>query len=189
MHKRFLLFSVLCGKTGVRYAVGMKRIVKSWVLALLAVLLVVEEWLWDTLTLAGRALSRRLHLERLEAWLMQAPRHMALLAFLMPLLLVTPLNIAALWMIAKGMVLRGILLQIFMKLVGTLLIARVFALTRVQLLTYRWFAWLYNTITRWLRWAHARLAATRVYRLAKAAKAQLREGWQRWRVRLKVWLG
>ncbi|NBO17666.1 MAG: hypothetical protein EBV03_00270 [Proteobacteria bacterium] len=166
----------------------MKHRFKQVLLSLLALLLLVEEWLWDVLTLLGHVLARRLHLQRFEAWLAQAPRQLALLAFLIPLFIVTPLNLFAFWMIAKGMVLRGVMLEIFAKLLGTLLVARVFALTRAQLLTYGWFSSLYTTIMRWLHWAHARLSATLAYALAKALKAQARQWWSQWRARFRDYL-
>lgn len=166
----------------------MKLWLKRVLLFLLAVLLVVEEWLWDVMTALGRLLAKLLHLERFELWLAQAPRHVALLAFLVPVLVVMPLNVFALWIIARGMVLRGILLEIVAKLLGTLLVARVFALTRTQLLTYGWFAWLYHTVTGWLRWAHARLAMTPAYIFAVSVKAQLRQWAVVWRGRLRAWL-
>lgn len=140
-------------------------------LSLLAFILIVEEWLWDGLTVLGRWLFRALHLARFEFWLAQASRWVALLAFLIPLLVVMPLNIAAFYLLAKGRVLQGVGLEIFAKLLGTLLVARVFALTRRQLLTFGWFSWLYSTITRCLGWAHGRLASTAMYKALREIKA------------------
>lgn len=152
----------------------MKRL-KRFLLGFLAILLIFEEWLWDALTTLGRLLSRWLRLERFERWLQEAPPLTAAVAFAIPLLAVAPLNLAALWMIANGMILRGVVLEIIAKLLGTLFVARVFALTRRQLMAFRWFAWLYTTVSGWLTWAHEMVASTRVYRWAKIWKARIRK--------------
>ena len=159
----------------------MKNRFKQWLLGALALLLIVEEWLWDLLTVIGSWLAWRLHLERFERWLQGTSRYMALLSFAIPVLVVTPLNFYAFAMIAKGHVLYGVVLEIFVKLLATMLVARVFALTRRQLMTFGWFAWLYRLIMGWLRWAHERLAATVVYREAKLFKMRVRQRFERWR--------
>lgn len=165
----------------------MKRM-KNWLVGLLAVLLVVEEWIWDALTALGQWLSLRLRLQRLEEMLRRANRWAALLAFMVPLALVAPLNIYALWLIAEGEVMRGVVLEIIAKLLGTMLVARVFALTRQQLLTFRILAWVYKTVMGWLSWAHAWLESTLVYRAAKHAKARARAMMLKTREQIARWL-
>lgn len=153
---------------------------KRLLLSCLALLLLFEEWLWDILTRAGHKLATLLHLQRLEIKLQQAPPRFAALAFVIPLLIVTPLNLVAFWMIARGQILRGIALEIFAKLLGTALIARVFALTRPQLMSLRWFSITYLTISGWLLWAHQRVQETAVYQTGKRLKASLRAFIAQW---------
>ncbi|TRX00519.1 hypothetical protein [Candidatus Methylobacter oryzae] len=143
---------------------------KKTLLSILAIFLIIEEWLWDLLTAFGRLLSQWLNLQRFEQWLSQTTANMALVAFTIPVLIVTPINLAAFWLLANGLILQGILLEILAKLLGTLLIARVFALTKTQLLTFAFLRITYTTITRWLQWAHAKVTETTVYRLAKQLK-------------------
>ncbi len=147
---------------------------KRLLLSLLAVVLIFEEWLWDILTAFGRWLVRLLHLARFERWLTQASPYTALLAFAIPLLIVTPLHVGVFWLLAHGLILHGLLLEIGAKLLATLLVARVFALTKTQLLTFSAFALLYNAITGWLQWAHARIAATAIYQLANQVKDRVK---------------
>jgi len=153
---------------------------KTLLLSLLAVFLLVEEWLWDSLTALGRILARWLRLAKFEAWLGQTPPKTALLAFSIPLLIVTPINLLAFWLLAHGLLLQALLVEVFAKLLGTLLVARVFALTKPQLLTFKLFAKVYTAITGWLRWAHDRITQTRVYRLAHQLKAQAKAKWAAW---------
>jgi len=89
-------------------------------------------------------------------------------------LIVTPINVAAIWLILQGLLLQGILLEVFAKLLGTLLVARVFTLTKSQLLTFKAFALIYTTITDWLHWAHEKIVDTAIYRYSKQIKAQVK---------------
>lgn len=158
----------------------MKRII----LSLLAIVLLIEEWLWDVLTVCGRTLAVWLRLNRLEAWLRQASPLVALLAFVVPVVLVSPLGFLALVLLAHGMVVQGILLEIVAKLLSTLLITQVFAWTKPQLMTFAVFALIYETITRWLRWAHDKVRETWVYQAAQQLKVRLKQQI----VALKAWL-
>lgn len=133
----------------------------------MAIVLIFEEWLWDELSAFGHKLVEWLHLARIELWLMQASPLQALTAFSLPILIVTPINLAALFMLSKGLIIKGILLEIVAKLLGTVLIARVFALTKPQLMTYDLLRFVYDNVNRWLLWAHRRIIQAPLYRWAK----------------------
>lgn len=92
---------------------------------------------------------------------------MALLAFTIPMLIVTPLNLAAIWMLTHGLLIQGILLELLAKLLGTVLIARVFALTKPQLLSFTFLRIIYTTITGWMQWAHRKVVDTAFYQQLK----------------------
>ncbi len=147
---------------------------KKMLLSLLAVILIIEEWLWDLLSALGHSLIRLLKLESVERWLSQTSPKTALLAFMLPILIVTPINIAAIWLFLHGLLVEGVLLEVCAKLLGTLLVARVFTLTKNQLMTFRLIAAIYTTISNWLRWAHAKIAETAIYKFSKAIKAQVK---------------
>ncbi|MDD5581130.1 MAG: hypothetical protein PHY16_17910 [Methylobacter sp.] len=147
---------------------------KKLLLTILAVIVIFEEWLWDILTVTGHWLSRVLHLARFDEQLSKASPPMALLAFLIPLIVVMPLNLLALFQLTHGRVMQGILLEIAAKLLATLLVARVFRLVRPALLTFNWFAKLYTTIISLLRWAHDLIRDSAVYRLSLVMKAAVK---------------
>jgi hypothetical protein len=153
---------------------------KKILLAFLAIFLIIEEWLWDGLTTLGHLLISWLKLEALEKWLSQTSPTLALMAFSIPLLIVTPINLAAFSLLAQGFVLQGLLVEILAKLLGTLLVARVFALTKPQLLTFAWLRITYTTITGWLQWAHQKVTETGVYRWSTIVKAEAK-------IRLAAW--
>lgn len=149
-------------------------------LSLLAIILVVEEWLWDALSAFGHFLISLLRLEDFERWLSQVSPNVALIAFMIPVLIVTPINLAAFALLAHGLILQGVLLEFVAKLLGTLLVSRVFALTKRQLLTFRILAFVYSTIMAWLGWAHQKIIETKVYKLAKALKAEVKRRFAAW---------
>ena len=147
---------------------------KKILLSFLAIFLIIEEWLWDVLSALGHYLIQRLRLEHVERWLSLTTPPLALLAVLVPILMVLPINLAALWFLLHGGVWPGILLELLSKLLGTLLVARVFALTKPQLLTFNIIYIIYTTITSWLHWAHEKVIDTAIYQYAKQVKIQVK---------------
>ena len=147
---------------------------KKALLSIFAVILIFEEWLWDSLTLAGQFFSRVLHLERFDAWLIASPPPRALLAFLIPLLIATPFNLFALFLLTHGAIIEGLLLEIVLKLSATLLIARIFRLVKPALLTFTWFEKLYTFISKLLHWSHESVRHTTVYQRGVLLKAAVK---------------
>ena len=93
---------------------------KKIFLAGLAILLIIEEWLWDGLNVLGHWLIKWTRLESFECWLSQRTPNQALLAFSIPLMIVTPLNIIAISLLARGLILQGLLMEVLVKLLATL---------------------------------------------------------------------
>ena len=153
---------------------------KKILLSFLAIILIIEEWLWDILSALGHALIQWLRLERVELWLTQTTPTMALVAFSIPILIVLPINLVAIGLLAHGLILQGLGLELLAKLLGTVLIARVFALTKSQLLTFGVLRWVYTTITGWLQWAHQKVVETTVYRWAQRVKAETKARFAAW---------
>ncbi len=107
---------------------------KRLILTFLALLLLIEEWLWSELTALGNRLSVWLHLLKFDNWLIMASPEIAMAAFILPVLLLAPVQIAALWLAANGQIAAGIALLTLAKLFATLLISHMFMLTRDKLL-------------------------------------------------------
>lgn len=147
-----------------------------------------EEWLWDTLKIWGEALSHILCLEQIEAFLENSKPWVALISITIPVLLVTPLNLYALLLLTEGRVVQGIALEAFAKIIGTLMISRVFLLTKPQLLTIPVFNYLYTKITAAIDWAHKKIKATGVYQTAMLIKADIKESLSRFKAKLKLLL-
>ncbi len=154
------------------------RLIARPVWALLAVLLLIEEWLWDTLKRGVAALTQwlsRWHAwVAFENWLSHLSPRAALIALLVPWLLLLPMKFVVLALASKGRLLAALGMTFFTKLLGTAFITRIFTLTKPALMQVPWFARLYTRVTAWLARAHAWLNAI-------PAVAEVRTRWRAWR--------
>ncbi len=149
--------------------------------AVLALLILFEEWGWEPLQAAlGRA-ARRLRIEALERWLARLPPYAALVVFAVPGLLLLPLKLLAVALVSRGQALAGLLLIVAAKLVGTAIVARLFTLLQPALLRLGWFA---RGHARWLAWKRELLAQFRAapaWQAAIAVHRRLLARLRRWR--------
>lgn len=153
---------------------------------LAAVVLLVEEWCWDTGMHLTRALARWPALGALEARVRILPPYAALCAFVLPGLLLFPVKLLALLAIAHGHALSGIATIVVAKVGGAAVVARIYVLTLPTLLAVGWFArchgWFMGAKTRCLdywRTSHA-------CHLASRAARGLRLGYRRLLRRLRA---
>jgi len=146
---------------------------KKILLIILATLLLIEEWIWDGLNYLGHAIVAALNWQRYEAWLIQCSPQQALVCFFMPVILIAPLNLLALKMLSMGLLLQGIGLEILIKLFATLVVSRIFSLTKSQLLYYRPLKWIYETTSTILIWARTQVEKLYFYQKARELKSKL----------------
>ncbi|SEH24819.1 hypothetical protein [Magnetospirillum fulvum] len=154
---------------------------RSWTSVLtvpFAVLLMLfEEYLWGWLKSLMARLGRLASIARIEAVIVALPPKAAAVVFLLPALLILPVKLAAVWAIASGHFLFGLVVLVTAKLAATALFARLYTLCRPALMTFGWFVWLHDIILRAKNWAHARLESWAAWRQAKALIATLRARW------------
>ena len=153
---------------------------------LAAMVLLVEEWCWDTGMRLTRALARWPALAALEVRVRTLPPYAALCAFVLPGLLLFPVKLLALLAIAHGHALSGIATIVVAKVGGAAVVARIYVLTLPTLLAVGWFArchgWFMGAKTRCLdywRTSHA-------CHLASRAARGLRLGYRRLLRRLRA---
>lgn len=147
-----------------------------------AVWIVLEEWIWNGLTAAMAFAGRLPPVRWLEARIAALPPYVAMAMFLVPVLTLLPAKLLGLWLIGTGRVKTGLLVFVTAKIVGTAVAARLFALTRTQLLTVGWFRRIHAWFTGWRDRLHTWLRSLHVWQRTKAwlrrAKATVR-GWYR----------
>jgi len=136
----------------------------------LALIFLVESWLWDNVKEWLRWLEKRLGLERLEPWLegvvakMSPPMTLAL--FAVPMIGVLPFKIGALALLAHGQIFLGLVFIFAVKALTLGVEAFLFDICRDKLLQMEWFGRLYSIVLDIRAWASA---------LVKPYKAKLAE--------------
>jgi hypothetical protein len=135
----------------------MRRLFRP-LLVLLAIVFLIEAWLWSHLEpivhwIVAKIPLRRLK-RRLKAALEWLPPAAALVVFIVPALLLFPLKILAVWLLAHKHWVAASLTFGFAKLVGLGVAAFVFEVTKPRLMRMAWFRWLYQRVLAWLAWAH-----------------------------------
>jgi hypothetical protein len=119
-----------------------------WVL--LAVIFLIEAWLWDHLEPIVAWVVARLPLQTFKHWLAErvdtlSPA-MTLIVFVVPVIPLFPLKLVGFWLLTHEYWLSAIATIIFAKLLGVGVAAFVFDVTRPKLLEMGWFEKLYEFV-------------------------------------------
>lgn len=135
----------------------MRRLTRP-LLVLLAIIFLIEAWLWEHLKPVVGWVVSWVPWQRLKAWIVSAieslPPYATLCVFVIPVIVLFPLKLAGLWMLAHGFWLGAVAVLVLAKLVGVGVAAFIFEITRPKLLQIGWFRWLYEHVMVWLEWAH-----------------------------------
>ncbi len=160
----------------------LRRLIRSvfnfTIAPVLALVLIFEEWGWEPLQKLVARFARLPLWARLESFITRLPPYAAMAVFFVPMLLLLPVKLLALYWISRGHAVLGILVVLAAKLLGTAAVARLFALTQPALMRLVWFANLYG---RWKQWKDALIARvknTPVWRASAATVNSLRT-WMR----------
>lgn len=140
----------------------------------LALVILFEEWGWEPLQRVMAAIGRLPVLRQLEAVVRRLPPYLALVVFFLPGLLLLPIKLLALWLIGIGRPGLGLSVIVLAKVVGTAVVARIFALTQPALMSLPWFARLYGRWTVWKQGLLAWVRASAVWRSARAIRLRIR---------------
>jgi hypothetical protein len=119
-----------------------------WVL--LAVIFLIEAWLWDHLEPIVARFVALIPLRTFKQWLADrvdtlSPA-MTLIVFIVPVIPLFPLKLVGLWLLTHEYWLSAILTIIFAKFLGVGVAAFVFDVTRDKLLEMDWFEALYDFV-------------------------------------------
>ncbi len=147
--------------------------------ALLALLILFEEWGWEP---AKRAMARVMRwppLAWVERGIARLPPYAALAVFAVPTLLLLPVKLAALWLIGHGKASLGLAVIAAAKVAGTALLARLFQLTQPALMRLGWFARWFGRWTLWKEALFTRIRASWAWRVSRVIKKRALQRWRR----------
>src|SRR6188472_2645843 len=119
-----------------------------WVL--LAIVFLIEAWLWDHLEPIVASVVAWIPLRAFKEWLAErvdtlSPA-MTLIVFIVPVLPLFPLKLVGLWLLANEYWASAIIMIVFAKFVGVGVTAFIFDVTRTKLLQMAWFKKVYEFI-------------------------------------------
>jgi hypothetical protein len=127
----------------------MRRLLQPfWVL--LAVIFLIEAWLWDHLEPIVARVVALIPLRAFKQWLADrvdtlSPA-MTLIVFMVPVIPLFPLKLVGFWLLTHEYWLSAIVTIIFAKFLGVGVAAFIFDVTRPKLLEMQWFETLYEFI-------------------------------------------
>jgi hypothetical protein len=163
----------------------MRRLLQPlWIL--LAIIFLIEAWLWDHLEPIVATVVAWLPLRAFKQWLADrvdslSPA-MTLIVFIAPIIPLFPLKLAGFWLLAHEYWMSAILTIIFAKFLGVGVAAFVFDVTRPKLLEMAWFEKLYEFVLA-LR-AKAMALVDPIKQRIRAALRGNGEGWSSRALRL-----
>jgi hypothetical protein len=161
----------------------LRRLLRNTFTALLALVLLFEEWGWEPL----QALLAKLARLPLRAWvesrIARLPPWAAVAVFALPAVALLPVKLLALFLIGRHHAFMGLCVLLGAKVIGTALLARLFTLTQPALMRLAWFARWYP---RWKHWKDGiidQVRASPAWRMGRRIKARTRVRWNAFRRR------
>ena len=127
----------------------MRRLLQPlWVL--LALIFLIEAWLWDHLEPVVARIVALIPLRAFKAWLAARVAQLSpmwtLAVFIVPFVLLFPLKLAEVWLLANHYWISAIALIVASKFIGVGVLAFIFDVTRSKLLQMAWFRRLYEWV-------------------------------------------
>jgi hypothetical protein len=127
----------------------MRRLLQPF-LVLLALIFLIEAWLWDHLEPIVARVVALIPLRAFKAWLATCVNRLSpaqtLVVFVIPLVLLFPLKLVEVWLLTHHYWIAAIALIVASKFVGLGVLAFIFDVTRSKLLQLVWFRRLYEWI-------------------------------------------
>jgi hypothetical protein len=146
----------------------------------LAIWIFLEEWVWDSVLAFMRWLGKLPPIHWLETQVSRLPPYAALIVFAVPGLVLLPFKFAALYLIAHGHKLYGVMVFIVAKLIGTAFLARIFTLTKTALMTIGWFNKAYTVFSVWKEKLYAYVREMPSYQWMKARAKAMKDAARAW---------
>jgi hypothetical protein len=139
----------------------MRRLLQPvWVL--LALIFLIEAWLWDHLEPVVARVVALIPLRAFKVWLAARVETlspaMTLIVFAVPFITLFPLKLVGLWLLTHEYWAAAVLLIIFGKMLGVGVTAFIFDVTRPKLLRMDWFRRLYEWVLGIRSWANGIVA-------------------------------
>ena len=148
----------------------LKRLLTPPLIVLAALLMWIEELLWENLKVLTAWVAKFPLFKWAERLIQRLPPYPSMAVFLLPGAVLFPVKLGAVWLMTHGHVLIGIGVIVAAKVLGTAIVARLYVVCKPKLMTIGWFARLHD----WLIAIRNRLyAAIQAMPLYQATRAKL----------------
>jgi hypothetical protein len=147
---------------------SLKRALELLIVPLAAAVVFVEQVLIGMLNTITAVVARWTPIAMLEAWLVRQPPWIALIAFVMPSILILPIKFSALYFAAHHKFGLAIAAVVIGKILATAIVARLYVVLRPTLMTIGWFARLDTWFFFWRDRAYAFVRSLPAWQKAKA---------------------
>ena len=155
--------------------IKLKKILAAPFVVIAAIIVLLEDYLWDDLARLMAYIGRLPVLRQLERIIANLPPYAALAVFVVPSLLLIPVKLSALWLISHGQHALGLFTVVGAKIIGTALVARIYTLTQGNLLKILWFATLHAKFTAFKYKVYSYIKATAIYQSAHELKVKVKK--------------
>ena len=151
-----------------------KRLLAAPFVVIAAIVVLFEEWRWDDLRRIAASVGGMPLFRKIESFIAGLPPYAALATFGVPSMLLIPVKLFALYLIAYGQPIVGLMMFIGARIVGTALVARIFDLTKHNLFRIGWFTWLYERFLDFKTQVNEAIKSTGSYKAAHRLRLRLR---------------
>ena len=166
-----------------------RRILTLPLAALATIVVLFDDLVRSVVKPAVAWLARLEPVRRVEAAIARLPPYPTLALFLIPMAVIWPIKLYALYLIGLGHVTYGVFAFVAAKVVGIGLAERLFALSRDKLLSIGWFAKGYFFVIAVRDRVHLYLKGTRWWPVLVAFLTRVREGWRALKARIGTVMG
>jgi hypothetical protein len=157
----------------------LKRLLTPPLIVLAALLMWIEEWLWEHLKTFTGWIAKFPLIRWFERFVERLPPYPTMALFLLPGTVLLPVKIGAVWLMTHGHWLWGMGVIVGAKVLGTAIAARAYVVCKPKLMQIGWFAWLHDWLIETRNWLYARIARMPLYQATRARLAALKQSIRR----------
>jgi hypothetical protein len=157
----------------------LKRLLTPPLIVLAALLMWIEEWLWEHLKVLTAWVAKFPLFRWLEKFIRELPPYPTMVVFLIPGALLFPVKLFAVYLMTRshipGHLFIGLGVILAAKVAGTAIVARLYVICQPKLLTIRWFARLHNWLTVTRDRLYSAIKAIPLYQRTRAKLSAIKQ--------------
>lgn len=153
----------------------LKRLLTPPLIVLAALLMWLEEWLWEHFKVLTAWIAKLPLIRWFEHVIERLPPYPTMALFLLPGAVLFPVKLGAVWLMAHGHVLIGVGVIVAAKLLGTAIVARSYVVCKPKLMMIGWFARLHDWLIATRNWLYAAIQAMPLYQATRAKLSAMKQ--------------